>query len=118
MNKKLLAVAVAGALAAPGVALAQASSVTITGVFKVGLENLSYSNVPSNTRLNNSQMRVVDNSSQIYFQMVEGLGNGLEAIAKLDVRFAPDQNSNDNACLPTKFASSIGSGNTWVGLRS
>ena len=33
MNKKLLAVAVAGALAAPGVALAQASNVQIYGVF-------------------------------------------------------------------------------------
>jgi predicted porin len=118
MNKKLLAVAVAGALAAPGVALAQASSVTITGVFKVGLESLSYAQQRDNTRLNTSQVRVVDNSSQIYFQMVEGLGNGLEAIAKLDVRFAPDQTSNLAAGTPSAFSSSIGSGNTWVGLRS
>jgi predicted porin len=118
MNKKLLAVAVAGALAAPGIAFAQAASVTITGAFKVGLENLSYSGVPSNTRLNNSQMRVVDNSSLIIFQMVEPLGNGLDAIAKLDVRFAPDQNSNNAAGTPSSSSASIGSGNTWVGLRS
>jgi predicted porin len=59
MNKKLMAVAVAGALAAPGVALAQASSVTISGFFKVGLESLSYSNQAAGvSRLNNSQMRV------------------------------------------------------------
>jgi general bacterial porin, GBP family len=119
MNKKLLAVAVAGALAAPGVAFAQASSVTITGVFKVGLEGLQYSGGRDpNTRLNTSQMRVVDNSSQIHFVIVEALGNDLEAIAKLDVRFAPDQNSNLAAGTPSAFSASIGSGNTWVGLRS
>ena len=42
MNKKLLVVAVAGALAAPGVALAQ-SSVTISGIFKASLENIRMS---------------------------------------------------------------------------
>jgi len=118
MNKKLLAVAVAGALAAPGIAFAQAASVTITGAFKVGLENLSYSNSNPTTRLNTSQMRVVDNSSLIIFQMVEPLGNGLDAIAKLDVRFAPDQSSNNAAGTPSSSSASIGSGNTWVGLRS
>lgn len=107
MNKKLLAVAVAGALAAPGVAFAQASSVTISGIFKVGVEALSYSSSSSVTpRLNTSQMRVVDNSSQIWFNVAEDLGNGLSAIAKLDVRFAPDAGSLS------------GSGNTWVGLKS
>jgi predicted porin len=42
MNKKLLAVAVAGALAAPVAALAQ-SSVTISGNFKVSWESLKIS---------------------------------------------------------------------------
>ena len=113
MNKKLLAVAVAGALAAPGVALAQASSVTISGFFKVGWENLSYSNAPATTtRLNNNQNRVVDNSSRIIFNSVEDLGNGLAAVGQLDVRFAPDQPSNIQTSNP------IGSGNTFVGLKS
>ena len=43
MQKKLLALAVAGALAAPAVAMAQ-SAVTISGVFKVGIDNYSISN--------------------------------------------------------------------------
>ncbi|MEK7753192.1 MAG: porin [Acidobacteriota bacterium] len=111
MNKKLLAVAVAGALAAPGVALAQASTVTISGMFKLGVENLSYSNSPA-TRLNTSQMRVVDNSSRIIFTSVENLGNGLSAVGNLDVRFAPDQASSAPTSNP------IGNGNTYVGLRS
>ena len=117
MNKKLLAVAVAAALAAPGVAMAQASSVTISGIFKVGLEYLNYSTVPMNgavsSRLNSAQARVVDNSSRILFNVTEALGNDLSAVAQLDVRFAPDQGNNAAA-----ISNPIGSGNTWVGLNS
>lgn len=111
MNKKLLAVAVAGALAAPGVAFAQASSVTISGFFKVGWEYIKYNDSPA-TRLNTNQSRVVDNSSRIIFNSVEDLGNGLAAVGQLDVRFAPDQATGPVGSNP------IGSGNTWVGLKS
>jgi len=111
MNKKLLAVAVAGALAAPGLAFAQASTVTISGNFKLGLESLNYGSSVA-TRLNSSQMRVVDNSSRIIFKSVEDLGNGLAAVGQLDVRFAPDQAS----AAPT--SNPIGSGNSFVGLQS
>src|SRR5450759_293141 len=110
MNKKLLAVAVAGALAAPGVALAQASSVTISGMFKVGVDNIHYSGatstgntlttvaapgVPVGTLLtpgrigNTRENRVSDNSSRIIFGIREDLGNGLAAVAQLDMRFNP-----------------------------
>lgn len=111
MNKKLMAVAIAGALAAPGVALAQASSVTISGFFKVGLESQNFTNATS-SRLNSSQMRVVDNSSRIIFNSVEDLGNGLAAVGQLDIRFAPDQATGPVATNP------IASGNTFVGLKS
>jgi len=113
MNKKLMAVAIAGALAAPGFAFAQASSVTISGLFKVGFDNLKYTNeTPAVTRLNNSQSRIVDNSSRILFNSVEDLGNGLSAVAQLDVRFSPDQASTIQTSNP------IGSGNSWVGIKS
>jgi predicted porin len=120
MNKKLMAVAIAGALAVPGIAFAQASSVTISGMFKVGVENLSYSNQAqssgTNVRLNSSQNRVVDNSSRIIFTAVEDLGGGLAAVGNLDVRFAPDQATNmTNTAGATP--NPIGSGNTYVGLR-
>ncbi len=115
MNKKLMAVAVAGALAAPGVALAQASSVTISGYFQVGLESVAHSSptVPAAARrLNTSQMRVVDNASRIVFNSNEDLGNGLSAVAQLDVRYQPDQAGG----VPTN--NKIGEGSTWVGLKS
>jgi hypothetical protein len=49
MNKKLMVVAVASALAVPGLALAQASSVTISGIFKVGVDQVSYSGASQST---------------------------------------------------------------------
>jgi predicted porin len=109
MNKKLLAVAVAGALAAPGAAMAQ---VTISGIFKVGVSNISMGGTVTPGRANDSQLRVDDNSSRILFNVSEDLGGGLSAIGQLDLRFAPDQASSAPTSNP------IGSGNTYVGLRS
>jgi predicted porin len=109
MNKKLLAAAVASALAVPVTASAQ---VTISGIFKVGISNVSVSGTQTPGRANNSQIRVDDNSSRILFNVAEDLGGGLSAIAQLDLRFAPDQAGAAPASNP------IGSGNTYVGLRS
>ena len=109
MNKKLLAVAVASALAVPVTASAQ---VTISGIFKVGISQISAGGTKTPGRANDSQTRVDDNSSRILFNLTEDLGGGLAAIAQLDLRFAPDQAGAAPASNP------IGSGNTYVGLRS
>ncbi len=107
MNKKLMAVAVAAAMA-PGLALAQ-SSVTISGVFKTGLDQIRIgSRVGSNT----SEWRVTDNSSRMIFNITEDLGGGMQAIGQIDLRFSTDINTT------TAAASTINTGgNTWVGLR-
>ncbi len=107
MKKKLLAVAVAGALAAPGLALAQ-SSVTISGIFKASLESHRIGS-PGAARagLNNSETRISDDSSRIIFNVVEDLGGGLQAIGQADLR------------LPLASGNFVAfSGNTHVGLRS
>jgi predicted porin len=105
MQKKLLAVAVAGALFTP-LAMAQ-SSVTISGVFKVGIDNYKISN-PAATRGNTSETRVTDNSSRMIFGITEDIGGGLSGIAQLDARPQLDDAGGN-------FAES---GNTWVGIRS
>lgn len=106
MQKKLLAVAVAGALFVPaGAAMAQ-SSVTISGFFKVGIDQYKLSQ--TNRGGKKSDTRLTDNSSRMIFGITEDLGGGLAAIAQLDARFAPDDASSG-------FAET---GNTWVGLRS
>jgi predicted porin len=114
MQKKMLGMAVAAALALPTAVLAQ-SAVTISGTFKVGVDSykikdpsaagdVSIARAGNNTR----ETRVTDNSSQIHFNVTEDLGGGLSGIAKLDLRFAPDEGGTANNA----------SGNTWVGIRS
>jgi predicted porin len=106
MQKKLLALAVASVLAAPTVAMAQ-SAVTISGFFKVSLDNYKIDNPgPARAGFNTSEYRITDNSSRLIFGIVEDIGGGLSGIAQIDMRFAPD--------LGTLAAN----GNTWVGLRS
>lgn len=108
MQKKLLAVAVAGVLAAPGLAMAQ-SAVTISGVFKVGFQNYSVGNAAAaRAGLNTSEWAVVDNSSRMIFNVTEDLGSGMQAIGQVDMRFGMDD---------TTAAALNASGNTWVGLR-
>jgi predicted porin len=99
MNKKLLAVAVAGALAAPVVAFAQ-SSVTISGNLKMSLQQYKLSNASAaRAGQNTSQSLVHDDSSRIIFNMTEDLGGGLQAIGQVDIRVTKDggaDNANGN----------------------
>jgi predicted porin len=107
MNKKLLAVAVAGVLAAPAAALAQ-SSVTISGLIKMSVQQYKIGN--ANTVLrgtgNTSQGLVHDDSSRIIFNVVEDLGGGLQAIAQVDWRVNMDPGTD------------LINGNNHLGLRS
>jgi predicted porin len=113
MNKRILAVAVAGALAAPAAAFAQ-SSVTISGLLKGGFENLKLSNSPGAGRAVSSQTGVVDDASRIIFNVVEDLGGGMQAIGQLD--FRPSINSGTTTISAGTFLGA--SGNTHVGIRS
>jgi predicted porin len=102
MNKKLLAVAIAGALAAPGVVLAQ-SSVTISGILKMSVEQYKLGNSVKNP---SSQGLLADDSSRIIFGIVEDLGGGLQAIGQIDWR------------IPVDSGADTATGNSHVGLRS
>jgi predicted porin len=112
MNKKLLAVAVAGAFtAAPLAAFAQ-STVTISGFFSVSMENISLGSYGTGGSRplggNKSEGRLGDNSSRVVFNVVEDLGGGMRAVAQADLRFNV---ANTSSGLPPM------SGNTHVGLR-
>jgi predicted porin len=113
MKKKLLAVAVVGAFALPGAALAQ-SSVTISGVITGGYEGLSYGQY--SRAGNSSQQGVVDNGSRLIFGVREDLGGGLTAIGQIDFRFSIDQ-GGVGGVGPAPFLSAP-YGNTHVGLQS
>jgi predicted porin len=107
MQKKLIALAVAGLFAVP--ALAQ-TNVTISGKFVGGYDNYSVKDcqVASDCR---SESRFSDQSSRIIFNIVEDLGGGLKAWGQLDSRFQVDTGGS-NAAGSNQWAA----GNTGMGL--
>lgn len=79
MNKKLLAIAVAGVMAAP---MAAQADVNVYGKFKMGV-----SSVNDGT---NSGLAVTTDASRLGFKGSEDLGDGLEAIYQLETEVFPD----------------------------
>ncbi|MHB1176258.1 MAG: porin [Sulfuriferula sp.] len=127
MNKKLIALAIAGAFAAP-LAMADNGNVTIYGEFAGSVDSVdggSYSPVVAttpktggiNAATTERRTRVSSNNSFIGFKGSEDLGNGLSAIWQFEQSIAIDQqNKNDTAGV-------VGAGNqshrtTFVGLAS
>ena len=127
MNKKLIAVAVAGLFAAPVAALAQ-SSVTISGYMKGSVDSVRVSGEtasPATRTGNRSETRVTDHSSRILFNVVEDLGGGMQAVGQFDLRMSIDavnRTSNSTTASPTTTATTpsinpLNGGNNHVGLR-
>ncbi|MBU1691327.1 MAG: porin [Gammaproteobacteria bacterium] len=112
MNKKLIALAVAAAIA-PAAAMADSGNVTIYGQAHVSLDNNSYGtstagvNSEKNTRLSS-------NTSLIGFKGTEDLGNGLSAIWQMEADISMDSRSDAAAATSGGFASR----NTYLGLSS
>ncbi len=82
MNKKLIAVAVAGVLAAPAV-MAE-NSVTIYGVADVGLEHVEAKGATTANADVVGRTRVTPNSSYLGFKGQEELGGDLKAIWQIE----------------------------------
>ncbi len=77
MNKKLMALAVAGALTAPAAALAQ---VQIYGRANVGIDTYSATGATAANQDFKSRQRVFDSGSRVGFRGTEDLGGGLKAV--------------------------------------
>ena len=91
MNKKLLALAVAAAVSAPAVVLADDSTVTLYGTLNIDFENVKAEGAsPANATIGAtginlpSRNRVSQNSSNIGFRGIEPLGGGLNAIFQIE----------------------------------
>jgi predicted porin len=89
MNKKLVAVAVAGVLAAPLAAQAQTANVTLYGRLNLTMEAVSGSAVDPNLPatagpVNRTIYRVNSNSSRLGVRGSEALGGGLSAIFQIE----------------------------------
>jgi|SwirhirootsSR3_FD_contig_81_3447061_length_1231_multi_5_in_0_out_0_1 predicted porin len=89
MNKKLVAVAVAGLLAAPLAAQAQTANVTLYGRLNMTMEAVNGQAVdpnlpPGAAPVNRTIYRVNSNSSRIGVRGSESLGGGLSAIFQIE----------------------------------
>ena len=111
-----MAVAVAGALAAP-VAMAQ-SNVTISGRMSVGVDSYSAKGATSNSSDLTSRNRVWDNGSRVVIQGNEDLGNGLKAIFYTETGFNGDNGATtaNNGQATSQAQGSIGSRLAFVGI--
>ena len=100
MNKKLVAVAVAGILAAPLAAQAQTANVTLYGRVNLDLEYIDANGS------NPSVTRVSSNSSRLGVRGTESLGGGLNAIFQIESSVSADAGGGQ-----------LGTRETFIGLQ-
>jgi len=123
MQKKLLALAVAGALV-PAAAIAQ-SSVEIYGRANLGIDNWRATGATVPGADLKSRNRVFDGSSRLGFRINEGLGGGLRAFAVIETGINIDtgnelgQNASANASSGNWASrdSYLGLGGAWGDVR-
>ena len=89
MNKKLVAVAVAGLLAAPLAAQAQTANVTLYGRLNITMEAVNGAqaqaeSTPVGKEVNRTVYRLSSNSSRLGVRGSESLGGGLSAIFQIE----------------------------------
>ncbi|QLQ02888.1 MAG: porin [Thiobacillus sp.] len=108
MQKKLIALALASAFAAP--AFAATSNVDISGQM-----NLSVDYLDSDNAANGGNVGVSSNASNIIFKGSEDLGGGLNAIWQIQTYFSAGGTGNSDT-FNGSAQDGVGSGNTFVGL--
>ncbi len=97
MNKKVMAVAVAGVFAMPAVALAQKSTVEIYGRANIGIDNYQAKGSAVVGADRDGRIRIYDNSSRVGFRGTEDLGGGLRAIFQFETGVNLDNGSGGQA---------------------
>lgn len=120
MNKKLMALAVAGTLVVPVAAFAQASSVEIYGRANVGLDNYSATGATAGSANDfKGRNRIYDSFSRLGFRGSEDLGGGLRALFLIETGVNFDTGSgNGQSGQPNAATGTLGSRLGHVGLAS
>src|SRR5947208_9463805 len=106
MNKKLVAVAVAGVLAAPLAAQAQTANVTLYGRLNIDYELVNGRQADGS---NPNVSRLSSNSSRIGVRGTESLGGGLNAIFQIESNVSGDTGNSSGSGLASR--------ETFVGLQ-
>lgn len=92
MNKKLIALAVAGACIAPAAMAQTANPVTLYGRVYLTVENVKADGMPGTADLG-QRTRMMDQASYLGVRGTEDLGGGLKAFFQLETAFNPDESS-------------------------
>ena len=109
MNKKLVAVAVAGMLAAPLAAQAQTANVTLYGRLNLDAEVINVKQDVVGGGGKQNVFRVMSNSSRLGVRGSEALGGGLSAVFQIE--------SAVGATAGGGLGSTLGTRETFVGLQ-
>jgi predicted porin len=119
MNKKVMAVAVAGVLAAP-TAFAQSSNVQLYGRAVLGVDYYKATGATAGAASDQEgRMRVFDNSSRVGLRGTEDLGNGLKAIFQIETGVNIDNGSNAGQAGTANVSSGFwASRDSFVGIDS
>jgi predicted porin len=119
MKKSLIALAVAGAFAAP--AFAATSNVDVYGVLNLAIESADMSATGGGNNNQRDNMAIVDNVSRIGFKGTEDLGGGMKAVWQIESALSANPVSHGNQ-LPAAGSAGVGSTgalanrNTFIGL--
>lgn len=115
MKQSLMGVAVAAALAAPGLAAAQASSVEIYGRANLGIDN--YRATGGTGADFKGRTRIYDGASRLGFRINEGLGGGMWAFVVMETGVNMDTgNTNGQANVLNANTAGWASRDSYVGL--
>jgi predicted porin len=114
MNKKLIALAVAGACVAPTVMAQTANPVTLYGRIYVTVESVEADGGAAGTDLAN-RIRMVDQASYLGVRGKEDLGGGLKAVFQLETGFDPQAVQNSFATRNSMVGLEGGWGTAFVG---
>ncbi len=115
MNKKLIALAVAGACVAPAAMAQTANPVTLYGRVYVTLESVEARGGPSTATPVPRRTRVTDQSSLLGVRGTEDLGGGLKAFFQLETAFRADQNNTTFAARNSAVGLQGGWGSVLMG---
>lgn len=119
MNNKILAAAVAAALTAPGLALAQApgTNVQIYGTLDVRLDYMKLTSNPAGTISSLSKYHLSGGQpNKIGFRGTEALGSGMTAFFQVETQLFPDARQDLSAAQVTN--ATLGGRPTFLGMRT
>jgi predicted porin len=119
MQKKLIVLAVSGALAVPLAAFAQSSNFTMYGRANMGLDRWSATGSTSGTGNLVSRTRIYDSGSRLGLRGSENLGGGMEAYFVMETGINWDTgNGNGQSGAANSSTGALASRDSFLGLKA